>query len=124
MVVLTQQLADKFFPDVDPMGEMLQVQIYSELISFKVVGIVENPLPNSSLQYKALFSMMTWGRQYLESNWEHPIYKTFIKIQSGAKAEDVERKINKAAAAPLRKLEEKFGLKESIQLYPFRDFHF
>lgn len=126
-VVLTENLADKLFPGVDPLNEILQVQIYRNVLSFVVTGVVSNPKPNSSIQFNALFSMASidaWSEVPLEEIWVHPIYTTFIKLREGVHAEDVEAGINKAATEPLSKIEDEFDIKEVIHLYPFSDFHF
>jgi putative ABC transport system permease protein len=127
-VVLTRSLAEKLFPEVDPLNQIIRFQIFSQLIQFRVTGVVEDPFSNSSLQFRALFSLKSFdngiGSGKLENNWVQPVFRTFIKLLPGAEAKEVEAKINKAAEGPLRKLESEFEIKESIHLYPLRDFHF
>jgi len=123
-VVITRSVADKFFPNESPMNKTLNILIYE----FKVTGIIEDPAPNSTLQYNAFYSIRFWdivfGKTYLETNWTWNIFQTFIKLSPNADKQVVEEKINNAATPHLNRLEKEFNITESIHLYPFRDFHF
>lgn len=127
-VILTDRLSRKLFSDKDPLEQMLQVQSANKVVLFKVVGVVEDPSANSSLQFNALFSLQTfqklWSSLNAANEWQYPAYTTYIKLESGAQADEIERSINQAAAVHLQKLYEKFHIRESIRLYPLTEFHF
>jgi len=123
-VVLTRSVAEKFFPNESPLNKTLKVITFE----FTVTGIIEDPVPNSTLQYNAFFSMniskIFWGETYLESNWTWNIFQTFIKLRPGTERQSIEEKINNSAALQLARLQTEYDIKQSIHLYPFQDFHF
>lgn len=67
-IVLTQETAQIFFGDTDPVGE--QITGYGDL-AYTVTGIVENAPPNTHLRYDALVSWATTvpGFGALNMNW-------------------------------------------------------
>jgi putative ABC transport system permease protein len=81
-VVLTTSMADKYFPDADPLGQRLRVGD-AEL---EVTGVVENPPATSSLQFDFIGSLSTtqpdrtWGR----NNWT-----TYVLLTDGADVDAV-----------------------------------
>jgi putative ABC transport system permease protein len=123
-IVITKSVADKFFPNESPINKTLNILIYE----FRVTGIMEDPLPNSTLQYNTLISIKFlenfFDETYLETNWIWNIFQTFIKINPEADKHVVEKKINDSAAPHLSRLQKDYNVRESIHLYPFRDFHF
>lgn len=123
-VVITRKLAEKFFPAEDPMNKTLIVQVNNFRLESRITGVTENPTPNSSIQFSALFSMETLKSAWdLDKQWTYGEFQTFIKLYPGSDFNSVQRKIN-AAASPLRALESKLNVKLSIHLSPFADFHF
>lgn len=60
-IVLTEDMAKKYFGDEDPIGKLLSVGSSGRLNSV-VTGIVENPPSNSQLQFDFLLSFSTLQR--------------------------------------------------------------
>ncbi len=124
-MVITRSLADKFFPNEDPINKTLVVHT-AELprVEYRITGVAADPAPNSSLQFNALYSMEILKAGWdIDNAWVIGEFQTFIKLHPGVDFKLVESKINEQAM-PLRDLEEKLNLKLSIHLYPFGDFHF
>ena len=53
-IVLTRDMAERYFQDEDPLGKMLRVEGSG---SFQVTGVIENPPLNSHMQFEGLISM-------------------------------------------------------------------
>jgi len=53
-IVLTRDMAERYFQDEDPLGKMLRVDGSG---SFRVTGVIENPPLNSHMQFEGLISM-------------------------------------------------------------------
>lgn len=120
-MVITRSLAEKMFPGQNPLDKTLRIQAGPWMGEIGITGIIENPMPNSSLQYNAFFSLDSQG---LDEIWIWPIFQTFIKVQPGSNPEVIEKKINDAAQASLHTVETEYNIKESIHLFPFARFHF
>ena len=120
-MVITRSLAHKFFPNEDPINKILKGGSFE----WRVTGVTEDPAPNSTLQFNALWSINFIKQQGwdIDQAWQIGDFQTFTKLHPGTDFKTVEIKIN-ALAKPLRPLEEQLNAKLSLHLYPFEDFHF
>ena len=105
-VVLTEGMAEKYFGDEEPYGQILQIEIdYDigrvEIQDYEVTGIIKNAPPNTHLKYDMFLSMPTFSSNLpsFETDWMNPHSKyTYIKLIAGANAADFEIKLQNAAA--------------------------
>ncbi|WP_462249651.1 ABC transporter permease [Ekhidna sp.] len=78
-IVLTQTLANKIFPNVNPIGKALVLESdggwQQRTIQGKVTGVVEDPPTNSHLQFESLVSLSTYD-QPAEGNGWNPSFRT------------------------------------------------
>ena len=120
-MVITRSLAQKFFPNEDPINKILKGGSFE----WRITGVTEDPAPNSSLQFNVLCSIKFIKQQGwdIDQAWQIGEFQTFTKLHPGTDFKTVEMKIN-ALAKPLRPLEEQLKAKLSLHLYPFEDFHF
>ncbi len=90
-LLLNQELADKYFPDMDPVGKMIKL----EGEEFIVSGILKEIPRNSHLSFRYITNFqnylshnpdraVSWG-----SNWLY----TYAELDKGANLEDVNNKI-------------------------------
>lgn len=90
-MVITEELATKYFGDADPVGRTIQVN--QDLI-FTVSAVIEDPPSNSILDFKVLFP---WNYLSLEDrnedSWGSNSIMTVVKLQEGAVDSIVSRKI-------------------------------
>lgn len=56
-IVISRDLAEKYFPDTDPMGHTIRINNEND---YKVTGIIENCPANSHIQYNYLLSFSTY----------------------------------------------------------------
>ncbi|RLD35181.1 MAG: ABC transporter permease, partial [Bacteroidetes bacterium] len=66
-IVLTRDLASKYFFNEDPIGQMIKM---NDRINLKVTAVIENPPGNSHFDFSCLVSYSTllheWGRELFE----------------------------------------------------------
>jgi ABC-type antimicrobial peptide transport system permease subunit len=93
-VVITQRMAEKYFPDEDPVGKVLQVE---GALDFTVKAVIKNMPRNSHLQYDFLIPFMILKELVTEYNalkeWRIQNNETFVLLQEKSSAQDVNPKI-------------------------------
>jgi putative ABC transport system permease protein len=91
-VLITQEMAEKYFGDEDPMGKTLLVDNKYE---YKVTGILKNPPQNSHLKFGFLASFITVERIWEENaiSWMNTkLILTYVKLTKNYNPDDLERK--------------------------------
>lgn len=88
-MVVTAEIARKYFGDQDPLGQVLTIRERE----FKITGIMEEVPENSQFRYNMLVSMncaeQVFSRIVLE-NWGEGSSETFVMIPEGKSAADYE----------------------------------
>ena len=100
-VVLTRQMAIKYFGGENVLGQHLEMEFHYdrlpvEMQTFEVTGIIENAPANTHLKYNMLVSMATFRSNVpsFEEDWVNPHYKfTYVKLAEGVDAGVVEEQI-------------------------------
>jgi predicted permease len=90
-LVLTEEVATKYFGKENPVGQTLQVD---QAHQFTVSGVLEKLPRNTILRFEIL---LPWSfiqsNQMYEENWGNNSIQTFVKLQEGAVDSIVSRKI-------------------------------
>jgi len=90
-MVMTQEVATKYFGDTNPVGQSILV---NQELPFTVSAVIEDPPSNSILGFKVLFP---WNYLSLEDrnndSWGSNSIMTCVKLQKGAVDTAVNRKI-------------------------------
>lgn len=93
-IVLSSELAEKYFPDEEPLGKIIR---YDNTIDCKVTGIIENCPPNSHIDYDFLISYQTYksiaGYDYLES-WDTFANLTYVLLIENVNLEELNNKLH------------------------------
>lgn len=90
-IVLTPTLADRYFPDQNPVGKTLRVN-EQEL---EVTGIVDAPPANTHLEYAAVASHATMSGP---DQWHCQTDQTYVRLQPGTTEEAFEHHLREVAA--------------------------
>ena len=87
-IVLTEKLANKYFGDLDPIGELIEV---NSKYRYEVTAVIQNPPANSSISFDFLipFSFFEDFWEYDLSDWEANSFHTFIRLGEDAKPVDI-----------------------------------
>ncbi|MDX1628000.1 MAG: ABC transporter permease, partial [Fulvivirga sp.] len=122
-VVLTPEIAEKYFGTQDVLGKTLQIEI-EEPKAYTVVGIIEAPPAHSSLQFDILMDQR--NRHYYEralENWRNFSTPTFVQLHDQADLTQFEANLDKIVdkymAENLEKRREKYSVPENIDLFDY-----
>jgi len=112
-IVITQDTAEKYFGDEDPMGKVVNLNGESDLT---VTGVVARTPDNSSLKFD-IIAPIQMLRGYLKT-WS-VVGPAFIQLEKGALLQEVEEKLYGAVQeyGPARLSD------RSVSLQPIRDMH-
>lgn len=126
-VVITEGMAEKYFPGEAALGQTLRIEIDYDigpqnvsLEDYKVTGVVENAPANTHFKYDMLLAQSTINRFIpdIDSDWMHwPTKYTYVKLIAQADADDFERRIQAAASTVKQKYQEMRN--HPLQLYEF-----
>jgi putative ABC transport system permease protein len=93
-VVITEEMAEKYFGDEDPIGKTLNM---SKEVNFTVTGIIKKLPPNSHFQLDFLIPAEIikenqLGKETLES-WNIYFFETYVLLQKGVRFQGINQKI-------------------------------
>ncbi len=130
-IVISRKIADKYFPNQDPVGETV---ILNEKLDapFKVGGVIEDFPPNVHLKHDFFITLVEvefWPGE--QANWCCSNYNTYIRLKPGASAEALTPKllsIRDNYLVPFFRRQNSQGADEiaehySLELQPIRDIH-
>jgi putative ABC transport system permease protein len=91
-VILTPEIATKYFGNEDPIGKVVTLDLQGEK-EFTVTGVVEAPPANSSLDFKILIPLANkfWYERNLEQ-WGNFSYPTFIQVHENTSLAQLQQK--------------------------------
>lgn len=121
--VLAKSLADKYFPDEDPLGKTLRLD---NLLDVKVSGVVEDLPPNTDFPFQIMISYETLKSDILFkdsfSNWYAvgDAHQTYIQLNEGANPEEVEAQIHEIHKTHVG---EEFAQMRTYKLQPLKEVH-
>ena len=89
-IVITQEMALKYFGHQDPLGKMIQTQNQNDYI---VTGVIENVPENSHLRFDFVGSMERAVAMGARTHWTGWLYSTYILLQPNSSFEQVNTKL-------------------------------
>ncbi|MGD8778588.1 MAG: ABC transporter permease [Ignavibacteria bacterium] len=91
-LILTQELAEKYFGNENPIGKVITINNDQD---YTVTGIVEKPPQNSHFTFDILASFETLYKTVPEEveNWGFLYYQTYLLLQEGTNYQDLEMKL-------------------------------
>jgi putative ABC transport system permease protein len=120
-IVISEEVANKYFRNANPIGNQITIIRYGVAYSFTINGVIESPPENSSIQYDILIPFQKlrgfFGDDYF-SNWDLYSVKTYVQLLNSSQVELVTSKL----PVLFKKYSEEVGNKFSLQ--PLADIHF
>jgi len=120
-VILTQEMAEKYFSHEDPMGRILK---FDNRYEYKITGILKNVPANSHLMFDFLISLNTMystsyrGRKSDLINWTHWFSATYIQLEKGCNPNILESKLQALAEKHIgEKSQNEFHLQALTKIY-------
>ncbi len=116
-MVITQKTANKYFGNMDPIGEILR---YENTYDFVITGVASNPPSNSSINFDFVISLQSLKsiKEYMELG-EMPSTKTFLSINEKYNVSSVQDNLDNLQAS----LNTDKDLRINHILYPINQLH-
>jgi putative ABC transport system permease protein len=91
-IVLTEEMAEKYFGDEDPIGKTIKADNQWD---FQVTGVMRDVPRNSHLQFDFLIPFI-FGRElnYTVDHWGNSSFRTYVQLPKGAPVQEVISKIS------------------------------
>ncbi len=128
-VVLSEEIADKYFGKKNALGQVLELKVNDTFRIFTVTGITKRSPQNSSIKIKMLLPMKFSQSLNNDDQWLNFFLNTFFTIKPGSNIKTVEAKFAKAfnedAGKQIKEAAEKYGFKDKIRygLQPLLQMH-
>lgn len=91
-IVLSEEMAEKYFAGEDPIGKTIKADNQWD---FQVTGVMKNIPHNSHLQFDFLIPFI-FGRElnYTVDRWGNSQFRTYVQLQKGVAAKEIIQKIS------------------------------
>lgn len=117
-LVLTRQVARKYFGDKQAVGNTLLLN----RMPCKVTAVIDVP-ENSHLQFNVLVSYSSLGPDWGYTEWAWPEFYNYVLLAPGASAANLEAKLPAFMEKHSAKIWEQYKFKSHIWLQPITDIH-
>lgn len=128
-IVLTEDLANKYFGSTDVLGETLSFEWGNEYADFTVTGILKDVPKNSHLLFDMLLSFSTYNEEDFNS-WRSNYLYTYVLTAEGIAGEELEPKLKTFIEQHLEPyygdiMIQGVGIHDVLKmhLFPIRDIH-
>lgn len=121
-VVISKEMAGKYFPDNNPLGKILEInrKIY------KVTGVIEIKTVNSHIKFDFLIGLPPFSFKPGEFNNLNLAYLTYVLLEEGSDVEFFTRKANKVVNKYIKTVALAIGMKNyryDVVLRPLNDLY-
>lgn len=111
-VVLSEEIAEKYFGKENPIGKTLDLKTDDNFHPFTVTAVTKKSPQNSSIKIKMLLPKKVG---HIDDQWLNFFQNTFLVVKPGTNIKQLDAKINKIymtdAASQLKEMADKFGYK-------------
>jgi ABC-type antimicrobial peptide transport system permease subunit len=128
-VVLSKDLAKKYFGTTDPVGKVMQLKMGDEFENFTVTGVAENAPQNSTLQAGMFIPFDYYKKHQRNVGWIGGSLNTFLLLSPNANRKAVEKKMqalfDQYTKEDIKKAEkdQNMSIKIKLGLQPLTDIH-
>ncbi|MBL7840309.1 MAG: ABC transporter permease [Cyclobacteriaceae bacterium] len=125
-VIITEQIAHKYFGESDPVNKTITLHFTEKPEDFFVKAVVKNPPANSSIQFDLIVSDLIlpslYNEHMLTAGWFSVIPETYILLREGEDAQALQQKFPPVFRASLG--DENFNeSKYAVGLQPITEIH-
>ena len=128
-IVLSEEVAEKYFGKKNAVGEILELNTGEKFEPFMVSAVTKRSPQNSSIKIKMLVPIAFEQTQFNDDQWVNFFLNTFIVLKPGANTKAVETKFasvfNSEAKDQLKEMADKYGFKDKVKfsLQPLLQMH-
>jgi len=125
-IVLSEEIAEKYFGKGNPVGNTLNLKVDDKFQPFRVAAVTRKSPQNSSIKIKMLLAKKV---NHADNQWNNFFENTFFVIKPGTNIKQLDAKINKVyltdAANQIKENADKFGdkNKRTFSLQPLLEMH-
>lgn len=124
-MVITEDMAEKYFGDQDPIGKTIQLQMADDFIDYQVTGLLEDIPANSSIQFGMLLpvsNMEFFSDEEGRTSWFSIWGSNYMKLSSADQVSTIEQRMD---AVMQKSLGEQYVEGEYFfSLVPISEMHF
>ena len=117
-IVISQEIAEKYFGKKNPMGQVLELYTGEKFEPFVVSAVAKKSPQNSSIKIKMLVPVRFQLMQYNDDQWVNFFLNTFVVLKPNANIKTVEAKFanvfKSKSAEQLKEMEAKYGFKDKV----------
>ena len=117
-IVVSQEIAEKYFGKKNPVGQVLELYTGEKFEPFVVSAVSKRSPQNSSIKIKMLVPIRFQLMQYKDDQWVNFFLNSFLVLKPNANIKNVEAKFaslfKTKAAEQLKDMEAKYGFKDKV----------
>lgn len=123
-MVISEELAEKYFGKAEPIGKILKVNDKP----FEVTGVLQNLPYNSHLSLNLITALSNlepeaWYKKDVADNWHSTMFYTYIKVKENINVSVFEKQVKSAANKYVSKELKEWGSDYHFFLQPVKDIH-
>jgi putative ABC transport system permease protein len=125
-VVISTEIAQKYFGNKDPLGQLIEVQLDEKVKQFTVAGVTRAPPGNSSIDFDFLIpfdNAMDVFPPGILDDWENGCPQTFVQLRPGTHIETFKTNLNRHIAGLTEDFQFNSQDRLSHRLQPLTDIH-
>jgi len=118
-IVVSQRMAIKYFGNVNPLGDTLEINQQE----YEITGVVKDCPENTHLKYDLIASLETLKDWQEMSNWHSTMFYTYLKLRPDVKVEEFSQQISRLADKYVGERLENYGSTYHYSLQPLSSIH-
>ncbi len=118
-LVMSQCMALKYFSNVNPLGDTLEINQQE----YEITGVVKDCPENTHLKYDLIASIETRKDWQEMSNWYSTMFYTYLKLKPGVNVEEFSQQISRLADKYIGEQLESWGSTYHYFLQPLSGIH-
>lgn len=130
-VVITEDMAKKYFGSADVVGKIVSIKNEETFVPYTVTGVAKNCPQNSSIKFDVVLPLkVSPADESNKDNWFNSFLTTFVVIAPQANIKSVQHKMDKVfeadASEAINTIKTKYGIKDigmSYALEPLAAIH-
>jgi len=119
-LVVSQRMAHKYFGNVNPLGDTLEINQRE----YEITGVLKDSPENTHLKYDLIASLETLKDWEGMSYWDSTMFYTYLKLKPGVNVEEFSTQISRLADKYVgEQLEREYGASFHFFLQPLSSIH-
>ena len=119
-IILTEESAQKYFGDADPIGKTLEINSFVGSVDVEVTAIAKKVPASSHFQFSSLISVQTLGD--MSNFWAYHMFQSYILLNERTSPKEIEKKFIDFNNKYIANNPQADG-KQDIFLQPLTDIH-